>query len=67
MLIESGTKDVDVKHIVGDFEDHRLREELGSCQHFLVDSELERTRHKVFNYAVESLNETIVIEKVDFF
>ena len=67
MLIESRTKDVDVEHIVGDFEDHRLREELGSCQHFLVDSELERTRLKVFNYAVEALNETIVIEKIGHF
>ena len=47
--------------------DHRLREELRSGQHFLVDSELERARHKVFNYAVETLNETIVNEKLDHF
>ena len=65
--IGSGTKDVDLEHIVGEVEDHSLREELGSCQHFLVDSELERARHKVFNYAVESLNETIVNEKLDQF
>ena len=63
--IVSGTKDVDVEHIVGDVEDHSLRKELRSCQHFLVDSELERARHKVFNYAVETLNETIVNEKLD--
>ena len=43
------------------------REELRSCQHFLMDSELERARHKVFNYAVETLNETIVNEKLDNF
>ena len=67
MQIGSGTRDVDVEHIVGDFEDHSLREELRSCQHFLVDSELERTRHKVFNHAVENLNETIVNEKLDHF
>ena len=65
--IGSGTRDVDVEHIVGDVEDHSLGEELRSCQHFLVDSELERARHKVFNYAVETLNETIVNEKLDFF
>ena len=47
MQIGSRTKDVDVEHIVGDVEDHRLREELRYCQHFLVDSELERARHKV--------------------
>ena len=67
MQIGSGTKDVDVEHIVGDFEDHSLREELRSCQLFLVDSELESARHKVFIYAVETLNETIVNEKLDQF
>ena len=65
--IGSGTKDVDLEHIVGVVEDHNLREELRSCQHFLVDSELERARHKVFNYAVETLNETIMNEKLDHF
>ena len=30
MQIGSGTRDVDVEHIVGDVEDHRLREELRS-------------------------------------
>ena len=67
MQIGSRTRDVDVEHIVGDVEDQRLREELRSRQHFLVDSELERTRHKVFNYAVETLNETIVNEELDHF
>ena len=67
MQIGSGTRDVDVEQIVGDVEDQRLREELRSCQHFLVDSELERARDKVLNYAVENLNETIVNEKLDHF
>ena len=68
MQIGSRTRDVVVEHIVGDVDDHSLREELRCCQHFLVDSELERARHKVFNYAVEALNETIVNEKLnDFF
>ena len=52
---------------MGDVEDHSLREELRSCQHLLVDSELETARHKVFNYAVETLNETIANEKLDQF
>ena len=56
MQIGSEARDVDVEHIVGDVEDQRLREKLRFCQHFLVDSELERARHKVFNYAVDSLN-----------
>ena len=44
--IGSGPRDVDVEHIVGDVDDHSLREELRSCQHFLVDSELERAKTK---------------------
>ena len=67
MQIKSGTRDVNWEHIVGDVEDHRLREELRSCQQFLVDSELERAGHKVFNYAVKTLNETIVNKKLDHF
>ena len=67
MQIGSRTRHVDVEHVVGDVEDHSLREELRSCQNFLVDSELERARHKVFNYAVETLNETIVNEKLHHF
>ena len=67
MQIGSGTRDVDVEHIVGDVEDHRLREDMRSCRHFSVDFELERTRHNVFNYAVETLNETIMNEKLDHF
>ena len=58
---------MDVEHIVGDVDDHKLREELRSCQHFFVDSELEKARHKVFNYELETLNETIVNEKLDHF
>ena len=58
---------MNLEHIVGDVEAHRLREEFRSYQHFLVNSELERARHKVFNYAVETLNESIVNEKLDHF
>ena len=44
-----------------------MRKELRFCQHFLVNSELAKARHKVFNYVVETLNEAIVIEKLDQF
>ena len=67
MQIGSGTRDVDLEHKVGDVEDSRLREKMRSCQYSLVDSELESPGHKVFNYAVETLNETIVNEKLDQF
>ena len=58
---------MDVEHIVGDVEDERLREELRSCQHFLVDSELERARHKVCNYAVQSQQNSRQRETRSFF
>ena len=67
MQIGLGTRDVDVKSIGGDVDDHRLREQLRSRQYFLVDSELERARHKVFNYALETLNKTIMNEKLYLF
>ena len=67
MQIGSKARDVDEEHIVGDVEDRGLREQLRSFQHFMVALELERARHKVFNYAVETLNETSVKEKLDRF
>ena len=67
MQIESRTRKVDVEYIVGDFEDHRLREDLRSCQHILVDSEIEKARHKIFNYAVDTLNESMGNEKLYHF
>ena len=67
MQFGSGIRYRNVQHIVGDDEDHSVREEFQSGQHFLLDSELERAIHKVFNYAVETLNETIVNEKLDQF
>ena len=67
MQTGSGTRDVIVEHVVGDDEDHSLGEKLRSCQHFLVYSELERATHKLCKYAVETLNETIVNEKLDHF
>ena len=39
---------MNVVHIVGDVEYQKVRKELRSFQHFLVDSELEGARHKVF-------------------
>ena len=67
MQLGSRKRYVDVEHIVRDVEVHRFREELRSCQHFLVDLDLERARHKVFNYALENLSAKIVDEKLDQF
>ena len=32
----------------------KLKEELGACQHFLVDTEMENGRHQVFNFNCQS-------------
>ena len=56
-----------MEHIVGYVDDQGLREELRSCQPFLVDSELERASHRVFNYAVETLREKFMSEKLNHF
>ena len=50
---------------VGDVDDQSLREELQSCRHFLVDSEIQKGRHSVFNFAVNNLTAQVIKEKVD--
>ena len=37
-----GASNIDVEDIVGDVDDQSLREELQSCRHFLVDSEIQK-------------------------
>ena len=48
-----GTSNIDVEDIVGDVDDQSLREKLQSCRHFLVDSELQKGRHSVFNLTAQ--------------
>ena len=60
-------KKADSSPLVDDIHDDSLKDELRACGHFLVDSEFERGRHKVFNYAVETLNTEIVNKKLDHF
>ena len=47
---------MDVTQFVGEIDDDGLKEELGTCKQFLVDSEMENGRHRVFNLAVEILD-----------
>ena len=53
--------------IINDVDDANPEEELRSRQYFLVDSELECVRHKVFNFGIENLNATKVDETLDHF
>ena len=60
-----GASNIDVEDIVGDVDDQSLREELQSCRHFLVDSEIQKGRHIVFNFAVNNLTAQVIEEKMD--
>ena len=57
-----GAGNIDVEDIVGDVDDQSLREELQSCKHFLVDSEIQKVRHSVFNFAVNNLTAQVIEE-----
>ena len=60
-----GMSHIDVEDIMGDVDDQTLREELQSCRHFLVDSEIQKGRHSVFNFAVINLTAQVIEEKLD--
>ena len=54
-----------MEDIVGDVDDQSLREELQSCRHFLVDSEIQKGRHNVFNFVINNLTAQVIEEKMD--
>ena len=43
----------------------KLKEEFSACQHFLVDTEMENGRHKVFNFQMSKLDTKIINEKLE--
>ena len=42
-----------------------LKEELQACQLFLVDSELEKGRHRVFIFAISTFDNSLITKKLD--
>ena len=60
-----GASKIDVEDIVGDVNDQSLRKELQSCRHFLVDSEIQKGRHSVFNFTVNNLTAQVIEGKLD--
>ena len=56
---------VDSDDMINELDDMKIEEELRSCHYFVVDSQLERARHKQVNYAIENLNATTVEEQID--
>ena len=60
-----GARNTDVEDIVGDVDDQSLREELQWWRHFLVDSEIKKGKHSVFNFGVNNLTAQDIEEKLD--
>ena len=62
--IQMKSPDFDVNNLLED-NDAVLKEELQACQHFLVDAELENGRHRVFNFAMSTFDNSLINEKLD--
>ena len=54
----------DVSNLLED-DDAHLKEEFQACQHFLVDSELDKGRHRVFNLAMSTFYNSLINKKLD--
>ena len=61
------TTEVVPDDIINKVDDTCLKEELRSCQHFLVESELEKERQKEFKQAIDNFNAKTVNENPDQF
>ena len=62
--IQVKSADFDVNNPVED-DDADLKEELQACQHFLVDSELEKGRHRVFNFTMSTFDNSLNNRKLN--
>ena len=50
---------------MGDVDGNSLKEELETCKHFLVDSELENGRHRICSFAMDTLHPKYLLEILD--
>ena len=62
--LQMKSAELDVSNLLED-DDADLKKELQACQHFLVDSELEKGRHRVFNFAMSTFDTSLIIKKLD--
>ena len=46
-------------------DDADLREEIQASQHFLVDSELEKGRHRAFSFAMSTIDISLINSRLD--
>ena len=50
---------------MGDVDDNSLKEELETCKHFMVDSEMNNGRRRVYNFAKPTVDPKYLLEKLD--
>ena len=62
--LQMKSAEFDVSNLLED-DDADMKEELQACQHFLVDSELEKGRHRVFNFAMSTFDNSLINKKLD--
>ena len=62
--LQMKSTEFDVENLFGE-DDAELKEELQACQHFLVDSELEKGRHRFFNFAISTFDNYLINKKLD--
>ena len=61
----SESKNNDLTQLLRRIDDESLEEELATRKHFVLDSELENGRHRVFHFAMEILDAHILSQKLD--
>ena len=50
---------------MGDVDDNCLKDELETCKHFLVDSEIDSGRHRIYNFPMDAGDPKYLSEKLD--
>ena len=61
----SWAQSVDVAQLIGDVDGNSLKEELNTCKHFLIDSEVEIGRNRVYSFAMGTVDPKHLLEIVD--
>ena len=54
-----------VAQLLGVVDDNSLKEELETCKHFLVDSQTENGRHRIYNFAMGYLDPKYLLKRLD--
>ena len=62
--LQMESAEFDVSNFLQD-DNADLKEELQACQPFLVDSELEKGRHRVFNFTMSTFDNSLINQKLN--